>query len=350
VKPKGEVNYEHGGNVFHCFVLFFFFNLLFFLLYQAVTELESLKSQVVEVSAGDAMYLPRGRIHEAATNCSVGDKLHPSVHLTVGIEVANTGSIEILLHHAIDVFFHQYSSYSGNSSLVIFGSVSTVELKGICLPGFLHVLLYVVAGKSKMLRRSVYSVLRLQCPLVLWSIDAISSLDLQRCLSEILYESILEVKEFLSSRMLEETLTFIGSLFGSEHIYALPKSQSTKVQRVQVKEVKKLHSRVLKYINGENIKIVNISELVVSDFRNWSNVPNFQDLAECDLLSCLWKSESSNMLVSLISIEAIQAHLTSLLEFMNYTYLKCRLFSCKCGFVDLVIFYTAKKFGIIAPD
>ena len=76
--------------------------------FDTVASLESLT--VVgefDLSAGSALTIPRGWVHEAATNCSADIMAalpanQPSLHLTFGLEAAVTTSVEVLLHYYLE--------------------------------------------------------------------------------------------------------------------------------------------------------------------------------------------------------------------------------------------------------
>ena len=62
-----------------------------------------------DLSAGSALTIPRGWVHEAATNCSTETIAalpanQPSLHLTFGLEAAVTTTVEVLLHYYFQSF------------------------------------------------------------------------------------------------------------------------------------------------------------------------------------------------------------------------------------------------------
>ena len=82
----------------------------------------TLKPKVYEMAPGSLLYIPRGFAHEAATNCSSSSHLRdsseslddseefaPSLHVTFGLETATDTTVEIFIHHYIDILAkHHY--------------------------------------------------------------------------------------------------------------------------------------------------------------------------------------------------------------------------------------------------
>ena len=71
---------------------------------------QTLEPKVYEMAPGSLLYIPRGFAHEAATNCSgsyhLPDNLEesaPSLHVTFGLETATDTTVEIFIHHYIDI-------------------------------------------------------------------------------------------------------------------------------------------------------------------------------------------------------------------------------------------------------
>ena len=71
---------------------------------------QTLKPKVYEMAPGSLLYIPRGFAHEAATNCSGSSHLPddleesaPSLHVTFGLETATDTTVEIFIHHYIDI-------------------------------------------------------------------------------------------------------------------------------------------------------------------------------------------------------------------------------------------------------
>eukprot|EP01038_Epipyxis_sp_PR26KG_P006751 gene6751-9252_t len=76
------------------------------------------------LTPGSVLYIPRGIIHEAATNCSSLDfnstASNPSVHITFGVEVAQTSSWEILTHHFLNSIFNTFgNNYFINNTIFV---------------------------------------------------------------------------------------------------------------------------------------------------------------------------------------------------------------------------------------
>ena len=123
-------------------------------------QTQTLKFKEYELGPGSLLYIPRGYAHEAATNCSRrsrgrskhdgspylsnsdSEEISPSLHITFGLETATDTTVEIFVHHYIDVYFKNHdgrrvvefrhddlgvsSSNSRNSSRVHNGTTDSV--------------------------------------------------------------------------------------------------------------------------------------------------------------------------------------------------------------------------------
>lgn len=105
-----------------------------------------LRPETVELHEGDLLYIPRGVVHDAASN----NKSAPSLHLTVGVEVATHFSLQALLHHVIREHFLR----TPPSPLVLEDDQG--RLRMAVPPGsvedLLHALLHCVSSRTALLQ------------------------------------------------------------------------------------------------------------------------------------------------------------------------------------------------------
>lgn len=165
-------------------------------------QLAALGFDVYDVSAGSTLYLTRGIIHEASTNCSSDHTNDPSVHLSIGIEAVNSCTLEMLLHHLIRI------EISPNVTTSIVHHNTRIELFSVDLA---HLIVYVITSTTSFLRMSVHSGLKLFCkfdtPLHYQHFPPTES-DMG-CLEQLLLASVLRVVENFDEAFPDKVFAFI---------------------------------------------------------------------------------------------------------------------------------------------
>jgi len=203
---------------------------------------------------GATLYIPRGYLHEAATNCSENEKQEPSIHLTIGIEVANTGSVEIFLHH----LFNRLLTFDRSCGCHDVDIIDSIEGKDYHLflsfspLEIIHTVLHVAAAKAPILRKSLYSSFRHICGLNEDELSTVNRIS-RKCLITFITEAITNFIDALSSELLDDVIRLINKLSDeksphADHKVRKPLTDRNSPQKVD-KSSKQLHRQLLNFVN-----------------------------------------------------------------------------------------------------
>lgn len=245
------------------------------------TELALLTPRKVTLYEGSVMYLPRGLVHEAATNCSFNPR-DPSVHLTVGLELANSGSLEVFMQLVVEFIFQhlglkifeEFSFFLDDSSQV------EVLLQGINSIDIMHAIIYKVSAAHSDLRTSVFN---LRCKLIFNKVSVNSS-EILICLRKVLRFGFSIVHQSLNSNLVNDTLILLKNVFDNSY------TEST-FSDIQVKDKMKIHRRLIEYLSPASHQNATI---VVR-----SSDTDFSDYIPTGLIDCKMSKDNSSCRKSL---------------------------------------------------
>ena len=155
---------------------------------------------------GDYMYLIRGQIHEAATNCTTENN-DPSVHLSIGIEAANTCSVETFLQRFFQLYLQStIGAISQPTFTLVFASTTVSHLY---VQDIMFIFTYVASRRSIFFRRSIFSSLKSLCFLDGSSFKVsnfLQNINYMECICTFLFESCRELTHHLNSNEYQEEI------------------------------------------------------------------------------------------------------------------------------------------------
>ena len=119
--------------------------------YNGSDVVSSLSYEIIQLQPGDLLYIPRGLTHEVSTAGST----FPSLHITFGLETATHFTPQILLHHALRLFFATLAALPTGIIFHDDALKQRIEVPKEQVGHLLHLYLHCAAGSNDRLRRAL---------------------------------------------------------------------------------------------------------------------------------------------------------------------------------------------------